>query len=58
MSVAGPPRDANSAAVGGSEAAKPQACGEHTCVAGPSRDANSAAVGGSEAAKLQAWGGH
>jgi branched-chain amino acid transport system permease protein len=58
MSAAGPPQGANSAPVGGSAAAKPQAWGDHTSAAGPPPGANSTPAGGSAAAKPQAWGGH
>jgi ABC-2 type transport system permease protein len=46
MSAAEPPQGANSAPVGGSAAAKPQAWGGHTSAAEPPRGANSAPVGG------------
>jgi guanine deaminase len=58
MSAAEPPQGANSAPVGGSAAAKPQAWGDHASAAGPPQGANRAPAGGSAAAKPQAWGDH
>jgi molecular chaperone Hsp33 len=58
MSDAEPPRSANSAPLGGSEAAKSRAWGDHMSAAEPPRSANCAPSGGSEAAKPRAWGDH
>jgi len=54
----GPPRGADSAPSGGSEAAKRRAWGDHIPSEGPPRGADSAPSGGSEAAKRRAWGHH
>jgi phosphoglycerate dehydrogenase-like enzyme len=57
MRPAGPPQGANSAPSGGSEAAKPQAWGEHSRRrAAPRREFRP--PGGSAAAKPQVWGEH
>ena len=56
MSAAEPPQSANSAPLGGSEAAEPRAWGEHTSAAEPPQSANSTPPGGSDAAKPRARG--